>query len=64
MPALVTARGVLTKTPAILACLESIFPAVQLAPGGPRDFARAQASNSYLFNDACGVREQGAGAAL
>ena len=48
VPALVTDHGVLTETPAILAYLAQIFPAAQLAPADPWDFARAQAINSYL----------------
>jgi glutathione S-transferase len=49
VPALVTERGVLTETPAILAFLAQTFPAAQLAPiGDPFAFAQAQALNSYL----------------
>ncbi|HEY2750337.1 glutathione S-transferase family protein [Phenylobacterium sp.] len=49
VPALVTERGVLTETPAILAFVAQTFPAAKLAPlGDPFAFARAQAFNSYL----------------
>jgi glutathione S-transferase len=49
VPALVTERGVLTETPAILAFVAQAFPAAKLAPlGDPFAFARAQAFNSYL----------------
>ena len=48
VPALVTDRGVLTETPAILAYVAQSFPAAGLAPQDPFDFARAQAFNSYL----------------
>jgi glutathione S-transferase len=48
VPALVTDRGVLTETPAILAFIAQSFPAARLAPTDPWDFARMQAFNSYL----------------
>ena len=49
VPALVTERGVITETPAILAFVAQSFPAAQLAPlDDPFGFARAQAFNSYL----------------
>jgi len=49
VPSLVTARGVLTETPAILAYIAQRFPAAKLAPlDDPFEFARAQAFNSYL----------------
>lgn len=48
VPSLVTDRGVLTETPAILAYLAQVFPAARLGPTDPWDFARAQAFNSYL----------------
>jgi glutathione S-transferase len=49
VPALVTAQGVLTETPAILAYIAQIFPAARLAPlDDPFAFARAQEFNSYL----------------
>ena len=49
VPALVTERGVLTETPAILAFIAQSYPAAGLAPlGDPYAFARAQAFNSYL----------------
>ena len=49
VPALVTDRGVLTETPAILAFIAQHFPEARLAPlADPFEFARVQAFNSYL----------------
>ena len=49
VPALVTDRGVLTETPAILAYISQTFPAAKLAPlNDPFAFAQVQAFNSYL----------------
>ncbi|HEX3699289.1 MAG TPA: glutathione S-transferase family protein [Phenylobacterium sp.] len=49
VPALVTERGVLTETPAILAYIAQSFPGAGLAPlDDAFAFARAQAFNSYL----------------
>lgn len=49
VPALVTERGVLTETPAILAFIAQTFPDTDLAPlDDPFAFARVQAFNSYL----------------
>lgn len=49
VPALVTSRGVLTETPAILTFIAQSFPAAGLAPlGDPFALARVQAFNSYL----------------
>lgn len=49
VPALVTPRGVLTETPAILAFVAQSFPAARLAPlDDPFAFAELQAFNSYL----------------
>lgn len=49
VPALVTERGVLTETPAILAYVAQSFPAARLAPlDDPFDFAKVQAFNNYL----------------
>jgi len=49
VPSLVTDRGVLTETPAILAFIAQSFPAARLAPlGDPFAFAQVQAFNSYL----------------
>jgi len=49
VPAMVTERGVLTETPAMLAFIAQIFPAAHLAPvDDPFAFARVQAFNSYL----------------
>jgi glutathione S-transferase len=49
VPALVTPRGILTETPAILAFIAQSFPAARLAPlDDPFAFAEVQAFNSYL----------------
>lgn len=49
VPSLVTDRGVLTETPALLAFIAQSYPAAALAPiGDPFAFARAQEFNSYL----------------
>ena len=48
VPALVTDRGILTESPAILAYIAQAYPAAKLAPTDPFDFARSQAFNSYL----------------
>ena len=49
VPALVTDRGVITETPAILAFIAQTHPAAGLAPlDDPFLFARMQAFNSYL----------------
>ena len=49
VPALVTERGVLTETPAILAYVAQSFPDARLAPlDDPLAFAQVQAFNSYL----------------
>ena len=49
VPALVTDKGVLTETPAILAYIAQTFPEAGLAPlADPYEFARLQAFNSYL----------------
>jgi len=49
VPALVTDRGVLTETPAILVFIAQSFPAAKLAPlDDPFAFAQVQAFNSYL----------------
>ena len=49
MPALVTERGVLTETPAILAYVAQAWPAAGLAPlDDPFAFAQMQAFMSYL----------------
>ncbi|MDC1383798.1 glutathione S-transferase family protein [Candidatus Puniceispirillum sp.] len=48
VPALITQRGVLTETPAILTYLAQIVPKLNLAPTDPFDFALAQAFNSYM----------------
>ena len=49
VPALVTARGVLTETPAILAFVAQTYPEAHLAPlDDPFGFAKVQAFNSYL----------------
>jgi len=49
VPALVTERGILTETPAILTYLAQIFPASALVPGDdPFLFAKIQEFNAYL----------------
>lgn len=49
VPALVTDRGILTETPALLAFVAQTFPEANLAPlADPFAFAEAQAFNSYL----------------
>lgn len=49
VPALVTDRGVLTETPAMLAYIAQTHPQVKLMPlDDPFAFAQAQAFNSYL----------------
>jgi glutathione S-transferase len=49
VPALLTERGVLTETPAILVYIAQRFPAAKLAPlDDPFALAEAQAFNSYL----------------
>ena len=49
VPALVTDRGVLTETPAMLAFVAQSFPGKRLAPlDHPFAFAEVQAFNSYL----------------
>lgn len=48
VPALVTERGVLTETTAILAYVAQAFPAAKLAPTDPFEFAHLQAFNGYL----------------
>ena len=48
VPALVTDRGILTETPAILAFIAQSFPQAKLVPDDPFAFAQAQSFNSYL----------------
>ena len=49
VPALVTERGVLTETPAILAFVAQRYPQARLAPiDDPFEFAMLQAFNSYI----------------
>jgi glutathione S-transferase len=49
VPSLVTDKGVLTETPAILAFIAQSYPQAKLAPiADPFAFAQAQAFNSYL----------------
>ena len=53
VPALITDRGILTETPAILAYIAQMFPKAELAPlADPFAFARVQAFNSYLCSTA------------
>ncbi len=49
VPAMVTPRGILTETPAILAFIAQSYPEARLAPlSDPFAFAEVQAFNSYL----------------
>jgi glutathione S-transferase len=49
VPAMITPRGVLTETPAMLAFIAQSFPQARLAPlDDPFAFAELQAFNSYL----------------
>ena len=49
VPSLVTDRGILTETPAMLAFIAQSFPQAKLAPlDDPFEFAKVQAFNSYL----------------
>jgi glutathione S-transferase len=49
VPALVTDKGILTETPAILAFIAQSYPEAKLAPlDDPFAFAQVQAFNSYL----------------
>src|SRR6201998_3517916 len=49
VPSLVTDRGILTETPAMLAFIAQTFPKAKLAPvDDPFGFAEVQAFNSYL----------------
>jgi glutathione S-transferase len=49
VPSLITDRGALTETPAILAFIAQCFPRARLAPlEDPYGFAEVQAFNSYL----------------
>jgi glutathione S-transferase len=49
VPALVTDKGVLTETPAMLAFIAQSFPLARLAPlDDPFSFAQVQAFNSYV----------------
>jgi glutathione S-transferase len=49
VPSLVTDRGILTETPAMLAYIAQSFPQAKLAPlGDPFAFAKVQSFNSYL----------------
>jgi glutathione S-transferase len=49
VPAMVTPRGILTETPAMLAFIAQSFPPAKLAPvDDPFAFAEVQAFNSYI----------------
>ena len=53
MPSLVTDRGILTETPAMLAFIAQSFPQAKLAPFDDAFvFAQVQAFNSYLCSTA------------
>lgn len=49
VPTLVTPRGRLTETPAILAYIAQAYPDAALAPSDPWDFAKMQEFNAYLY---------------
>ncbi len=59
VPALVTDRGILTETPAILAWIAQTYPQAKLAPADPFEFAVAQAFNSYLCSTVHPVHAHG-----
>ena len=62
MPALVTDKGILTETPAILAYVAQTFPKAKLAPlDDAFAFAQAQSFNNYVCATACRACAQGAG---
>jgi glutathione S-transferase len=48
VPALVTAKGVITETPAILHYIAQIHPAAHLAPADAFELAQMQAFNAWL----------------
>ena len=49
VPSLVTDRGIITETPALLIYIAQTYPAAKLAPlGDPYALAKVQAFNSYL----------------
>lgn len=48
VPALVTERGILTETPAILGYIAALAPERKLAPADPWEYARMQSFNAYL----------------
>ena len=48
VPALVTDKGTLTETPAMLLYIAQTYPAAKLAPEDPFTLAQVQAFNSYL----------------
>ena len=53
VPALITDRGTLTETPAILAYIAQLYPWTGLAPlDDPFGFAQVQAFNSYILRHA------------
>ena len=53
VPALITDKGILTETPAILAYIAQLFPKAGLAPlNDPFACARVQAFNNYLCSTA------------
>src|SRR6202166_5402358 len=51
VPAMVTEKGILTETPAMLAFIAQSFPQARLAPlGDPFLFAEGQAFHSFFFS--------------
>lgn len=48
VPALITDRGILTETPAILVYIAQMHPDKTLIPADPFDFAQAQSFNAFI----------------
>ena len=48
VPSLITPRGILSETPAILAYIAQSWPEANLAPSDPYEFGLAQTFNNYL----------------
>ena len=48
VPALITSKGILTETPAIMCYICMLYPEKKLAPSDPYELAEAQAFNMYL----------------
>ena len=62
VPAMVTPRGILTETPAMLAFIAQSFPKAKLAPlDDPFAFAEVQSFNSYLCSTLTARRDRARG---